>query len=52
MRTEIAPLLVMAKLDQFDFEGAAAISAGMLIVSFGLLLAVKALEGIGRRQEP
>jgi sulfate transport system permease protein len=52
MRTEIAPLLVMAKLDQFDFEGAAAISAGMLIVSFALLLAVNALEGIGRRQEP
>ncbi len=52
MRTEIAPLLVMAKLDQFDFEGAAAIAAGMLLVSFALLLAISALEGIGRRQEP
>ena len=49
MRTEIAPLLVMAKLDQFDYQGAAAISAGMLIVSFALLLAINALQGIGRR---
>jgi sulfate transport system permease protein len=49
MRTEIAPLLVMAKLDQFDYQGAAAISAGMLIVSFALLLAINALHGIGRR---
>ena len=49
MRTEIAPLLVMAKLDQFDYQGAAAISAGMLIVSFALLLVINALQGIGRR---
>ena len=49
MRTEIAPLLVMAKLDQFDYQGAAAISAGMLIVSFALLLAINVLQGIGRR---
>ena len=49
MRTEIAPLLVMAKLDQFDYQGAAAISAGMLIVSFALLLAINALQGLGRR---
>jgi sulfate transport system permease protein len=43
---------VMAKLDQFDYQGAAAISAGMLIVSFALLLAINALQAIGRRHAP
>lgn len=51
MRTEIAPLLVMAKLDQFDYQGAAAISAAMLVVSFALLLATNALHGIAPRLE-
>jgi sulfate transport system permease protein len=52
MRTEIAPLLVMAKLDQFDYQGAAAISVGMLVVSFALLLAINALQGFRRRHAP
>jgi sulfate transport system permease protein len=50
MRTEIAPLLVMAKLDQFDYQGAAAISALMLAVSFALLLTINMLQRLARRR--
>lgn len=39
-RTEIAPLLVVAKLEQFDYAGATAIAVVLLAVSFGLLLPV------------
>jgi len=38
MQTEIAPLLIMTKLEQYDYAGATAIAAVMLIVSFILLL--------------
>lgn len=40
MRTEIAPLLIMGKLEQYDYAGAAAIALTMLVVSFALLLLV------------
>jgi sulfate/thiosulfate transport system permease protein len=50
MKTEIAPLLIMAKLDQFEYEGAAAVSGLMLIVSFILLLTITALQRFARRQ--
>jgi sulfate transport system permease protein len=36
-KTEIAPLLIMTKLEQYDYAGAAAIAIVMLIVSLGLL---------------
>ncbi|BCJ95385.1 sulfate ABC transporter permease subunit CysT [Anaerocolumna cellulosilytica] len=38
MKTEIAPLLIMSKLEQFDYEGATAIAIVMLLVSFLMLL--------------
>ena len=38
MRTEIAPLLIMTKLEQYDYAGATAIAAVMLVASFALLL--------------
>lgn len=38
-KTEIAPLLIITKLEQYDYAGAAAIAVGMLVVSF-LLLAI------------
>src|SRR5580704_5950669 len=47
MRTEITPLLIMIKLDQFDYAGASAIALAFLIVSFSLLLFVNFLQ---RRQ--
>jgi sulfate transport system permease protein len=45
MRTEIAPLLIITKLEQFDYAGAAAIALVMLVLSFTLLLAINALQG-------
>lgn len=50
MKTEIAPLLVVIKLEQFDFLGAAAIGVVMLAVSFLLLLAINGLQAWSRRQ--
>lgn len=45
MRTEIAPLLIITKLEQFDYAGATAIALVMLLLSFALLLAINALQG-------
>jgi sulfate transport system permease protein len=44
MRTEIAPLLIMSKLEQFDYPGATAIAVVTLLMSFGLLLAINVLQ--------
>jgi len=44
MRTEVVPLLIMAKLEQFDYAGATAIAVVMLVVSFLLLLGVNILQ--------
>jgi len=43
-RTEIAPLLIMTKLEQYDYQGATAIAAVMLAASFLILLAVNGLQ--------
>ena len=40
LRTEIAPLLIMTKLEQFDYPGAAAVATALLVLSFALLVAV------------
>jgi len=45
MRTEITPLLIVIKLEQFDYLGAAALGLVMLIVSFVMLLTINALQG-------
>jgi len=42
--TEISPLLIMTKLEQYDYAGATAIAAVMLIVSFILLLLTNLLQ--------
>lgn len=44
MRTEITPVLIMAKLEQFDYAGAAAIAVVMLAFSLAILLTVRLLE--------
>ncbi|MFD0590767.1 sulfate ABC transporter permease subunit CysT [Paenibacillus sp. GCM10027627] len=44
LKTEIAPLLIMTKLEQYDYAGATAIAAVMLIVSFVLLLIINLLQ--------
>ncbi len=45
METEIAPLLIITQLEQFDYAGATAIALVMLLFSFTLLLAINALQG-------
>ena len=49
-KTEIAPLLIMTKLEQFDYAGATAIAVVMLGVSFLLLLAINLLQWRGRQR--
>jgi len=51
MRTEIAPLLIVTKLEQYDYAGATAVALVLLVVSFALLLAINALPGVTRRRE-
>ncbi len=42
--SEIAPLLIVAKLEQYDYAGATAIAVLMLLISFGFLLTINALQ--------
>lgn len=55
MLTEITPLLIVIKLEQYDYSGAAALGLVMLCVSFLMLLTINALNGwrmkrlVGRR---
>jgi sulfate transport system permease protein len=44
MKTEIVPLLIVTKLEQYDYAGATAIAVVMLVASFLLLLAINALQ--------
>jgi len=44
MRTEITPLLIVTKLEQYDYAGATAIAVAMLVVSFAMLLAINLLQ--------
>jgi sulfate transport system permease protein len=50
MVSEILPLLIMSRLDQFDYQGATAIGTLMLAVSFLLLLAINLLQAWVRRR--
>lgn len=45
MRTEIAPLLIVTKLEQYDYAGATAVAFVLLLISFSLLLVVNLLQG-------
>ena len=44
MRTEITPLLIVTKLEQYDYSGSTAIAVVMLIASFLLLLGINVLQ--------
>ena len=44
MVSEIAPLLIVTKLEQYDYAGAAAIGVVMLAASFVMLLALNGLQ--------
>jgi sulfate transport system permease protein len=49
MRTEITPLLIITKLEQYDYAGATALAVVMLVVSFALLLFINLLQGWSSR---
>jgi sulfate transport system permease protein len=50
MKTEITPLLIIIKLEQYDYAGATALAVAMLVVSFGLLLLINLLQWWGTRR--
>jgi sulfate transport system permease protein len=49
MRTEITPLLIITKLEQYDYHGATAIAVVLLVVSFVMLLLINLLQKWSRR---
>jgi len=51
MKTEITPLLIVIHLEQFDYQGAAALGLVMLAISFVVLLAINLLQAWGRREQ-
>jgi sulfate transport system permease protein len=44
LRTEIAPLLIVIKLEQYDYAGAAAVGLAMLGISFGALIVINTAQ--------
>jgi sulfate transport system permease protein len=50
MVSEITPLLIITKLEQYDYAGATAIAVVMLLAAFGLLLAINGLQAWTRSQ--
>ena len=50
MVSEITPLLIITKLEQYDYAGATAIAVVMLVTSFVLLLIINLLQWWGRRR--
>jgi sulfate transport system permease protein len=51
MVSEITPLLIITKLEQYDYTGATAIAVVMLVASFLLLLAINALQSWTRKRQ-
>jgi sulfate transport system permease protein len=50
LRTEVVTLLVVARLEQFDYAGATALATVMLALSFALLLTINMLQAWNRRR--
>jgi sulfate transport system permease protein len=51
MVSEITPLLIITKLEQYDYTGATAIAVVMLVVSFALLLTINGLQAWTRKRQ-
>jgi sulfate transport system permease protein len=49
-KTEIAPLLIVTQLEQYNYDGATAIAMVMMLVSFAVLFTLNALQSIRRRR--
>ena len=50
MISEITPLIIIGKLEQYDYAGATAVATVMLVISFVLLLVINALQAWQRRR--
>jgi sulfate transport system permease protein len=50
MVSEIAPLLIVIRLEQFDYAGAAAVGVAMLVVSFVMLLVINLIQAWAARR--
>ena len=50
MKTEIAPLLIVIRLEQFDYDGAAAIGIAMLLIAFAMLFLINIIQIWSRRR--
>jgi sulfate/thiosulfate transport system permease protein len=50
MKTEITPLLIVIKLEQFEYQAAAALGLAMLVMSFVMLFAINLVQAWGRRR--
>jgi sulfate transport system permease protein len=48
--SEIAPLLIVIHLEQFDYAGATAIATVMLAISFAILLFINIIQGLSRKR--
>jgi sulfate transport system permease protein len=48
--TEIAPLRIVIRLEEFDYDAAAAIGIAMLVISFAMLLAINLVQIWSRRR--
>jgi len=51
MVSEITPLLIISKLEQYDYNGATAIAVVMLGMSFAMLLVVNLLQAWARKRQ-
>jgi sulfate transport system permease protein len=51
MVSEITPLLIITKLEQYDYQGATAIASVMLVMSFLMLLAINGLQAWARKRQ-
>jgi sulfate transport system permease protein len=49
-KTEITPLLIVIKLEEYNYAAATAIAAIMLVISFAMLLVINLLQSWSRRR--
>jgi sulfate transport system permease protein len=50
LKTEIAPLLIVTQLEEWNYAGATAIAAVLLVISFALLLGINAFQKLASRR--
>ena len=50
MLSEITPLIIVSKLEQYDYAGATAVAVVMLVISFAMLLVINALQAWQRKR--